>query len=152
MLLSDISVRRPVFATVVTIIFVLFGYVAFDRLSLREYPDIDPPVVSVEVNYPGASASVVESKITELIEDRIAGVEGIEFIQSQSQDGRSSVTIEFNVNRDIESATNDIRDRVSTILDDLPDEADPPEIQKVDANDLQNPSIRAFGLLDEYGQ
>ncbi|MCB0353748.1 MAG: efflux RND transporter permease subunit, partial [Bdellovibrionales bacterium] len=135
MFLSDVSVKRPVFATVCTLILILFGYVAFGRLSLREYPDIDPPVVSVEVNYPGASANVVESKITELVEERIAGVEGIKFIESKSQDGRSTVTIEFNVHRDIDGAANDVRDRVSTILDDLPDEADPPEIQKVDSND-----------------
>ncbi len=135
MLLSDISVKRPIFASVMTLILLLFGYVAFERLSLREYPDIDPPVVSVEVNYPGASANVVESKITELVEERVAGLEGIKYIESSSQDGRSSVTVEFQVGRDIDAATNDVRDRVSSILDKLPDEADAPTVQKVDAND-----------------
>jgi multidrug efflux pump len=135
MILSDVSIKRPVFAAVLSLLLIAFGLVAFDRLPLREYPDIDSPVVSVETLYPGASANVVESRITQLIEDRIAGVEGIRFIESESEDGRSNITIEFNVDRDIDGAANDVRDRVSTILDDLPVEADPPEIQKVDANE-----------------
>ena len=114
---------------------VVFGLVAFTDLPLREYPDIDPPVVSVDTLYPGASANVVETQITQLIEERIAGVEGIRSISSQSEDGRSVVTIEFSTGRDIDGAANDIRDRISTIVDDLPLEADPPEIQKVDSND-----------------
>ncbi len=134
MILSDVSVRRPVFAAVMSLLLVAFGLVAFDRLPLREYPDIDAPVVSVETSYRGAAANVVESRITRLIEDRIAGVAGIRFIQSVSEDGRSNITVEFTVDRDIDAAANDIRDRVSTILADLPDEADPPEIQKVDSN------------------
>lgn len=135
MFLSDVSITRPVFASVLSITLMIFGCVSFDRLSLREYPDIDPPIVSVEVKYPGASASVVESRITELIEERIAGVEGIQFIESKSEDGESNVTVEFDISRDVDNAANDIRDRVFGILDDLPDEADPPEIQKVDSND-----------------
>ncbi len=135
MLLSDISVKRPVFASVMSLLLVVFGMVAFDRLSLREYPDIDPPIVSIQTSYPGAAANVVETRLTEIIEDRIAGVEGIKSIQSSSQDGQSNVTIEFSTDMDIDSAANDIRDRVSSILDDLPEEADPPEIQKVDANE-----------------
>jgi len=134
MWLSDTSVTRPVFAAVVALLLIAFGAVAYERLPLREYPDIDPPVVSVEVTYPGASADVVESRITELVEDRIAGIEGIKSISSSSRDGRSDVTIEFEVDRDIDAAANDVRDRVSAILDDLPPEADPPEIQKVDSN------------------
>ncbi len=135
MFLSDMSVKRPVLASVLSLLLIAFGLISFDRLPLREYPDIDPPVVSVETIYPGAAANVVETRITELVEERIAGVEGIEFIESISEDGRSVVTVEFSVDRDIDAAANDIRDRVSTILDDLPDEADPPEIQKVDSND-----------------
>ncbi len=135
MILSDVSVTRPVFASVMSLLLIAFGLVAFDRLPLREYPDIDPPVVSVETVYPGAAANVVESRITQVIEDRIAGVEGIQFIESTSEDGRSAITIEFDVSRDIDGAANDVRDRVSTVLDDLPDEADPPEIQKVDSNE-----------------
>jgi multidrug efflux pump len=134
MLLSDTSIKRPVFASVLALILIVFGLVAFSRLSLREYPDIDPPVVSISTNYPGASASVVETRITQIIEDRIAGVEGVRFINSRSSDGRSNISIEFNITRDIESAANDVRDRVSGILNNLPDEADPPEVQKADAD------------------
>ncbi len=135
MFLSDISVRRPVFASVLSLLLIAFGAVSFWKLPLREYPDIDPPVVSIETVYPGASANVVETRITELVEERIAGVEGIKFVESVSEDGRSAVTVEFESHRDVDSAANDIRDRVSGILDDLPAEADPPEIQKVDSNE-----------------
>lgn len=135
MLLSDISIKRPVFASVISLLLIAFGIVAFTRLSLREYPDIDPPVVTVEVDYPGAPANVVETRVTEIIEERIAGIEGIEFIESESEDGESNVTIEFSVNRDIDAAANDVRDRIAGIADNLPEEADPPEVQKVDSND-----------------
>jgi len=135
MILSDVSVTRPVFASVLSLLLIAFGLVAFDRLPLREYPDIDAPVVSIETLYRGAAANVVESRITQLIEDSIAGVEGIRFIESASEDGRSAITVEFGVDRDIDGAANDIRDRVSTVLDDLPVEAEPPEIQKVDSNE-----------------
>ena len=135
MILSDVSVRRPVLASVLSLLLIAFGLVAYERLPLREFPDIDPPVVSVETSYPGASANVVETRITQLVEDRISGVEGIRTIASVSEDGRSAITVEFNVGRDIDGAANDIRDRVSGILDDLPQEADPPEIQKVDSNE-----------------
>lgn len=135
MIISDISVKRPVFASVISLLLIAFGVVSFDRLSLREYPDIDPPVVTVEVEYPGAPANIVETRVTELIEERIAGVEGIEFIESASVDGRSSVTIEFSVNRNVNEAANDVRDRISGIQDNLPEEAEPPEVQKVDSND-----------------
>ena len=135
MVISDISVKRPVLASVLSILLVVFGLVSFQALPLREYPDIDPPVVTIETLYPGASASVVETQITQLIEERVAGVEGIEFISSASEEGRSAITVEFITSRDVDGAANDIRDRVSGIIDDLPDEADPPEIQKVDSND-----------------
>ncbi|MGQ8365501.1 efflux RND transporter permease subunit [Glaciecola sp. 1036] len=135
MLLSDISVKRPVFASVISLLLIAFGLVSFDRLSLREYPDIDPPIVTVEVAYPGAPANIVETRITEVIEERIAGVEGIEFIQSSSQDGESNVTIEFSIGRDVDSAANDIRDRIAGVQDNLPEESEPPEVQKVDSSD-----------------
>lgn len=135
MLISDISVKRPVFASVISLILIAFGLVSFQRLSLREYPDIDPPVVTVEVTYPGAPANIVETRITELLEERIAGIEGIEFVESSSEDGKASVTIEFAIGRDIDGAANDVRDRISGIQDNLPDEAEPPEVQKVDSND-----------------
>jgi multidrug efflux pump len=135
MIISDVSIKRPVFASVISLLLIAFGLVAYERLSLREYPDIDPPIVTVEVNYPGAPANIVETRVTRIIEERIAGIEGIEFIQSQSEDGESKVTIEFSIDRDIDSAANDVRDRIAGITDNLPDEADPPEVQKVDSND-----------------
>lgn len=135
MFLSDISVKRPVFASVLSLLLVTFGFVSYNRLSLREYPDIDPPVVTVEVEYPGAPANIVETRVTEILEERIAGIEGIEFIESSSEDGESNVTIEFSIDRDIDAAANDVRDRISGIADNLPDEAEPAEVQKVDSND-----------------
>jgi multidrug efflux pump len=135
MILSDLSVKRPVFASVISLLLIAFGLVSYDRLSLREYPDIDSPIVTVEVNYGGAPANIVETRITQIIEERIAGIEGIDFVESSSRDGRSAVTITFKTGRDIDSAANDVRDRVAGIQDDLPEEADPPEIQKVDSND-----------------
>ena len=135
MLLSDTSIKRPVFASVLALILVIFGMVAFDRLPLREYPDIDAPIVSIDTNYPGASASVVETRITQIIEDRIAGVEGIRYIDSNSSDGRSRISVEFGIDQDIDVAANDIRDRISGVLDNLPEDTDPPEVEKADSND-----------------
>ena len=135
MIITDTSVRRPVFAAVISLLLIAFGLIAFDRLPLREYPDIDPPIVGIETIYRGAAATVVETRITEIIEERIAGVEGIEFIEASSQDGRSNITIQFGVGRDVDAAANDVRDRVSSILSALPAEADPPEIRKVDSNE-----------------
>jgi len=135
MLLSDISVKRPVFASVISLLLIAFGIVAFQGLPLREYPDIDPPIVTVTVDYPGAPANVIETRVTKIIEDRISGVAGIEYIESSSQDGRSNVTIEFSINRNIDSAANDIRDRISGIAASLPEEAQSPEVKKVDSSD-----------------
>jgi multidrug efflux pump len=135
MILSDLAIKRPVFATVMSLLLIVFGIVAFLKLPLREYPKIDPPIVSIDTTYAGASANIVETRITELIEDRIAGIEGVRFISSSSEDGRSRINIEFDVNRNIDNAANDIRDRVSTIIDNLPIEADPPEIQKASSDD-----------------
>ena len=135
MILTDISVKRPVFASVISLLLIAFGLVSFGKLPLREYPDIDPPIVSIDTSYRGASASVVESRITQLIEDRITGVEGIRHIDSSSTDGRSSVVLEFDIDRDIEAAANDVRDRIAGLLDNLPEEADPPEVQKANGGD-----------------
>ncbi|MGC9386948.1 MAG: efflux RND transporter permease subunit [Hydrogenovibrio sp.] len=135
MWLSDTSIKRPVMATVVSLLLLAVGLMSFDRMSLREYPNVDPPVVSIDTTYLGASAAVVESRITKRIEDRIAGISGIEYISSQSTDGRSKITVEFSINRDIDAAANDIRDRVSRILDNLPEQADPPEVEKVDGDE-----------------
>ncbi|WP_085808916.1 efflux RND transporter permease subunit [Sphingomonas sp. TZW2008] len=134
MMLSDLSVRRPIVAAVGAILIVIVGIVAFLNLSVREFPEIDPPVVSVSTNYIGAAAAVVESRVTQPLEERLAGVEGIETISSRSTDGRSEITIEFRPTRDVDAAANDVRDRVSGALADLPDEALPPEVRKVDAD------------------
>ena len=131
--ISELCVRRPVFATVLSALLVIFGLLALDRLPLREYPDINRPVVSIETTYRGASANVVENKITQVIEDRIAGIEGVLKIESDSRDERSSIRIEFDVERDIDAAANDIRDRISRVLQQLPPEADPPQIAKSDS-------------------
>lgn len=155
MALSEICIKRPIFAAVLSLLLIAFGILSFMRLPLREFPDIDPPVVSITTLYTGASASVVETRITEPIEQRIAGVEGIDFITSTSRDGESSISVTFRTGRDVDAAANDIRDRVAGVLDDLPVEADPPEIQKVDANDdvimwlnLVDPSLTVPELTD----
>jgi multidrug efflux pump len=134
-LLSDISVKRPVLAIVCSALLIAFGILSFDRLPLREYPDIDPPILNVVTTYTGASAAVVENKVTELIEDRLAGLQGIKTMTSRSQDGRSQITLEFELDRDIDNAANDVRDRVSRILGSLPEEADPPEVRKSDSDE-----------------
>ena len=136
MILSDLSVKRPVFATVINLLIITFGIVAFIMLPLREYPDIDPPVVNISTSYPGASAAIVETKITQVLEDRISGIAGVKTINSNSRVGRSSITIEFDLSRDIDAASNDVRDRISRALRNLPEQADPPEVSK--ANDDEN--------------
>ncbi|MDB4279288.1 efflux RND transporter permease subunit [Paraglaciecola sp.] len=135
MFLSDVSVKRPVFATVVNLLLVVFGIVSISLLSLREYPDIDPPIVSINTNYPGASASIVETRITQLIEERISGIEGIKNIESSSRNGRSSISIEFDLSRNIDAASNDVRERVSRVLNNLPDQAEPPEVSKSNSDE-----------------
>ena len=158
MFLSDLSVRRPVLSTVFGLLLVVFGVVSFVRLPVREYTDIDPPIVSVESRYPGAAAAVVETRLTPIVEDAISGIEGIRSIDSVSRDGVSEVIVEFYLDRDLEAAVNDIRDRVSRILGSLPEEADPPEIFKVDANSsvimwLNLVSDRMDGLaLTDYAE
>ena len=134
MQLSDVSVKRPVFAAVLAILVAVVGLVGFLSLSVREYPDTDPPIVSVQTRYIGAAASVVETRVTQVLEERLAGLEGLQTITSRSQDGESRISIEFAPGRDINNAANDVRDRVSGALDDLPDEVLPPEVQKVDAD------------------
>lgn len=134
MMLSDVSVRRPVFAAVAAIVLCVIGAAAFFFLPVRELPDVDPPIVSVNTSYAGASAEVIENRITEPIEQRIAGIQGVERINSTSRDGRSSVRIEFALDRDIDSAANDVRDRVSRVMGSLPDQADPPEVAKADTD------------------
>jgi multidrug efflux pump len=134
MRISELSVRRPVFATVLSMLLVIFGIVSLQRLSVREYPDIDRPTVSITTAYRGASAAIIETKITQIIEDSVAGIEGILKLESDSEDERSQVRIEFDVDRDVDAAANDVRDRIARVLRGLPTEADPPQIVKADAN------------------
>lgn len=134
MMLSDLAVRRPVFAAVAAIVLCVIGAAAFFFLPVRELPDVDPPIVSVSTSYAGASAEVIESRITEPIEQQIAGIQGVERINSSSRDGRSNVSIEFSLDRNIDDAANDVRDRVSRVVGRLPDQAQPPEVSKADTD------------------
>lgn len=134
MILSDVSVKRPVFASVISLMLIAFGIMSFLELPLREYPDTSPPVVSISTSYPGASAEVVESQITQILEDQINGIEGVASINSSSSDGSSKISVEFLVDRDIDVAANDIRDKISRVVRNLPDSVDAPTIAKSDSD------------------
>jgi multidrug efflux pump len=133
MRISDLSVRRPVFASVMSVTLVILGLLALDRLAVREYPEVEVPVVSVTTPYRGASAEVVERRITQTLENEIAGIAGVSKITSDSRDERSQINIEFDLDRDIDGAVNDVRERISRVLRQLPDESEPPQILKQDA-------------------
>lgn len=128
------SIKRPVLTMVYSIIIVLFGFVGFSYLGVREYPSIDPPVVTVSTSYTGANADVIEAQITEPLEASINGIQGIKSLTSSSSDGRSRITVEFDLGKDMESATNDVRDRVSQAIRLLPKDVDPPVVSKADAD------------------
>jgi multidrug efflux pump len=132
-MISDLSVRRPVFATVMSLLLFILGMGAVTRLSLREFPDVDRPVVNVETRYRGASSDVVETRITQIIENEISGIEGVERLNSASRDERSQINVEFTLDRDLDSAANDVRERLSRVAARLPLESDPPQITKVDS-------------------
>ncbi len=134
MMLSDISVRRPVFAAVAAIILCVIGLAAFASLTVRELPSVDPPVVSISTNYRGASAEVVEERITEVIERQVSGIQGIDRVNSSSRDGQSRINISFRLDRDLDDAANDVRDAVSRVSANLPLQAEPPQIAKADAD------------------
>lgn len=134
MILSDISVKRPVFATVLSLMLVAFGIMSFNELPLREYPNTSPPIVSISTTYVGASAQIVETQITEIIEDQINGIDGIDAINSSSNDGSSRISVEFAVGTNIEVAANDIRDKISRVVRSLPEDVDPPQIAKSDSD------------------
>ena len=155
MILSDVSIRRPVFATVVSLLLIVLGTIAFTQLPLRELPNIDPPVVSVTTTYTGASAAVVETRITQILEDAVSGIEGVDLLQSSSRDGRSSITIQFTQKRDIENAANDVRDAVSRVLSKLPVDVQSPQVAKVEADadvilwlNLASPKMDKLALTD----
>jgi multidrug efflux pump len=134
MVLSDLSIRRPVRATVISLMVVLLGVLAYERLPVREYPNIDAPVVSVRTAYRGASSEVIESQVTTPLEDALAGIEGIETIKSVSREEVSRITLTFELERDPDAAAADVRDRVSRTRGALPREADEPVISKVEAD------------------
>ncbi|MDQ3493938.1 MAG: efflux RND transporter permease subunit [Pseudomonadota bacterium] len=139
MVLSDISIRRPVFATVINLVVLLVGLIAYDRLAVRLIPNVDTPVVTVNTSYPGANAQVIESQVTQPIEDALSGVEGIDFMSSVSREQSSQVTVRFRLDRDADAAASDVRDRVAQARGLLPQEANDPIVQKQEAD--QQPII-----------
>ncbi len=132
--ISSTSINRPVLATVISIVLVLFGIIGYTFLGVREFPSVDPPVVTVSTNYVGANADVIEAQITEPLEESINGIAGIRSLSSVSSDGRSTITVEFELGVDMEAAANDVRDRVSRATRNLPQDTDPPVVIKSDAD------------------
>jgi len=132
--LSAISIRRPVLATVCSLVIVLFGVVGFLFLGVREYPAVDPPIVSVRANYTGASPAVIAAQITEPLEQLVNGVDGIRVLSSTSSEDRSQIRVEFDIGADLEAAANDVRDKVAQAARQLPADADPPVVEKADAD------------------
>ncbi|OFW99361.1 MAG: multidrug transporter AcrB [Alphaproteobacteria bacterium RIFCSPHIGHO2_12_FULL_66_14] len=155
MTLPELSIRRPVLATVMSLALVLIGLVSYQRLAVREYPKIDEPQVTVETTYRGASADIIESRVTTPLEDSISGIEGVELIQSFSRAEKSQVTVRFNISRNIDDAASDVRDRVSRVRAQLPTEVDEPVIAKVEADafpivylSFTSPTLTAVEVTD----
>ena len=134
MTLSEISIKRPVLATVFAIVIIMLGVVGYLSLGVREYPSVDPPIVTVQTNYTGANAEIIESQITEPLEEQINSIDGVKTLSSNSTDGRSTITVEFLPEMDLNDAANDVRDKVSQAIKNLPPDADPPVVNKADAN------------------
>ena len=132
--ISELSIRRPVLSTVLTIIILLFGFIGYTYLGVREYPSVDNPIISVQCSYTGANADVIENQITEPLEQNINGIPGIRSLTSVSQQGQSRITVEFELSVDLETAANDVRDKVSRAQRYLPDDCDPPTVSKADAD------------------
>ncbi|MCR8918881.1 efflux RND transporter permease subunit [Bacteroides sp. ET225] len=132
--ISELSIRRPVLATVLTVIILLFGLIGYTTLGVREYPSVDNPIISVTCSYPGANAEVIENQITEPLEQNINGIPGIRSLSSTSQQGQSRITVEFELSVDLETAANDVRDKVSRAQRYLPRDCDPPTVSKADAD------------------
>jgi len=132
--ISELSIRRPVLATVITLIIVLLGVIGYTYLGVREYPSVDNPIISVSCSYPGANAEVIENQITEPLEQNINGIPGIRSLSSVSQQGSSRITVEFELSVDLETAANDVRDKVSRAQRFLPRDCDPPTVSKADAD------------------
>ncbi|MCK5352070.1 efflux RND transporter permease subunit, partial [bacterium] len=134
MFLSDLSIKRPVLATVMSLAVILIGTISYQRLSVREYPRIDEPVVNVATTYSGAPAEIIESQVTQPLEESLAGIEGIELMTSTSRPEKSQITVKFRLDRDIDEAANDVRDRVSRVRGRLPSEIGEPTVSKVEAD------------------
>ncbi|RZL05272.1 MAG: efflux RND transporter permease subunit, partial [Pedobacter sp.] len=136
MSISTTSIKRPVLAIVMNLMLLLFGFIGYSFLGIREYPSIDPTVVSVRTSYPGANSDIIESQITEPLEKVINSIDGVRNISSSSNQGSSNITIEFNLDKNIEEAANDVRDKVSQAARSLPKDIDgTPVVSKADAND-----------------
>ena len=132
--LSELSIKRPVLATVMILIIIIFGIIGYSSLPVREYPNVDNPIITVQVSYPGANAEVIENQITEPLEQHINGIPGIRSLVSRSSQGSSRITVEFELSVDMETAANDVRDKVSVAQRYLPRDADPPTVAKADAD------------------
>ena len=139
MQMSELSIRRPVLATVMSLTVLLIGIVAYQRLSVREYPKIDEPVVTITTKYQGASAEIVESQVTQPLEESLSGIEGIDVMSSISRSETSQITVRFRITREPDVAANDVRDRVGRVRGALPDEIDEPVIAKVEILDGLSP-------------
>ncbi|MBS0510783.1 MAG: efflux RND transporter permease subunit [Proteobacteria bacterium] len=148
MVLSEICIKRPVFATVLSLLVLLVGLMAFSRLTVREYPNIDEPVVTVDTTYTGASAEIIESQVTKPLEDSLAGIEGVDVLSSISRQERSQITVRFRIERSADSAAADVRDRVSRVRKRLPNDIDEPVIAKVEAD--ANPIIWVAFFSDRH--
>lgn len=134
MSISSLSIRRPVLATVMSLVIVLLGIISFTYLGVREYPAVDPPIITVSTSYTGANAEIIESQITEPLEEEVNGIAGIKSMTSVSREGRSTITVEFDLDIDLETAANDVRARVSRAVRNIPPDADPPVVSKADAD------------------
>ncbi len=150
MTLSDLSIKRPVICLVASILILLVGGLSFEKLPVREYPVTDPPIISVETSYPGASAEVVESKITEPLEKDLSAIDGIRFLRSTSYEGASRISLEFNLDRNLDEAANDVRDRVSRARNNLPQEARESQVSKVEAD--ASPILSISFTSDTYSR
>ncbi len=155
MILSELSVKRPVFALVMSLLLVTIGVISYSRLPLREYPNIDSPIINVQTTYTGAAANVVETRITQIIEGSVSGLEGLKSIESSSEDGQSSVSLEFDISRNIDEAANDVRDKINSVAGQLPDEADTPAVSKRNSSGmpdlimgLSHPTMTQMELTD----
>ncbi|MDZ4712289.1 MAG: efflux RND transporter permease subunit [bacterium] len=146
MSLSSVCIQRPVLSIVISIILVIFGVVGFLGLEVREYPNIDPPIITVSTSYPGANSDVIEAQITEPLEQSINGIDGIKIMSSTSREQQSQITVEFDLGKDIDAAANDVRDRVSRVLRQLPPDIENPVIEKADADAV--PIIMVFVRSD----